>query len=183
MIQTEHFKYYKDSKIQAIELRYRKDSMSAIIILPNKDIDINNYIDELTSKDELNTIINKLQSTYIQLELPKFELDFSSSLKNSLLKLGMPLAFSDDADFSNLAKKENLKIDDVVHKTYLKVTEDGTEAAAVTMVIMAPNGSIDMDIEIPINVKVNRPFLFLLRNSNFPEDNNMFFMAKIEELK
>ena len=68
--------------------------------------------------------------------MPKFELEFSSSLKDILSDMGMETSFSNKADFTGLREEGNLKIDDVLHKTYLKVNENGTEAAAVTAVII-----------------------------------------------
>ena len=67
-----------------------------------------------------------------------------------------------------------------MHKTYLKVDEEGTEAAAVTAVIGTRITSVGPDIEIIYQMKVNRPFLFFLRNKKLPADNDLLFMSKIE---
>ena len=183
MSQLTHFKYYEDNQVQAVELPYKKDKMSALVILPRKNVDINKYILSLdTEKDSLSNIISNLKSHKVSLELPKFELEFSSSLKEVLQKMGMEKAFTNNADFSGLRKDAILKIDEVLHKTYLKVNEDGTEAAAVTAVIIT-YGSAMPEPEIIYEMKVNRPFLFILRSNDLPKDNDILFISKIEKLK
>ena len=181
MIQLERFSYYEDSTIQAIELPYVDDNMTALIILPREDIDINKYITSLDSnQDGLNTLIKKLRYAKVNLELPKFELEFSTSVKDILIDMGMENAFTDYADFTGLREKGEIKIDDVLHKTYLKVDEEGTEAAAVTAVIGTYTTSVGPDIEIIYQMKVNRPFLFFLRNKKLPANYDLLFMSKIE---
>ena len=180
MVKLSHFSYYEDDKIQAIEIPYEKDNMTALIILPREDIDINKYITSLSSnKDGLNALIKKLIYAKVNLELPKFELEFSTSLTDVLNDMGMETAFTDNADFSGLREEGNLKIDDVIHKTYLKVDEEGTEAAAITGITIIPT-SVRPDVEIVYQMKVNRPFLFFLRNIKLPADNDLLFMSKIE---
>ena len=183
MSQLTHFKYYEDNQIQAVELPYKKDKISALVILPRKNVDINKYILSLdTEKDSLSNIVSNLKSHKVSLELPKFELEFSSSLKEVLQKMGMEKAFTNNADFSGLRKDAILKIDEVLHKTYLKVNEDGTEAAAVTAVIIT-YGSAMPEPEIIYEMKVNRPFLFILRSNDLPKDNDILFISKIEKLE
>ena len=180
MIKLTQFSYYEDNKVQVIELPYKEDNMTALVVLPRKDIDINRYVTSLDSnQDGLNELIKQLRMAKVNLELPKFELEFSTSLKDILIDMGMENAFSNNADFSELREEGNLKIDDVLHKTYLKVDEEGTEAAAVTGITVVTT-SARPDKEIIYQMKVNRPFLFFLRNKNLPVDNDLLFMSKIE---
>ena len=180
MVKLTEFSYYEDNKIQAIELPYVEDNMTALIILPREDIDINKYIISLdTNQDDLNSLIKKLRYVKVNLELPKFELEFSTSLKDILIDMGMETAFTNNADFSGLREEGNLKIDDVMHKTYLKVDEEGTEAAAITGISIMPT-SAGPDVEIVYQMKVNRPFLFFLRSRKLPIDNDLLFISKIE---
>ena len=90
-------------------------------------------------------------------------------------------AFSDDtADFTGLKEEKEIYINSVNHKTYLKISEDGCEAAAITHIGMAGSS---MPVEEKIyDMKVNRPFLFLLKNSRLPKEHNLAFMSKIEKL-
>ena len=100
------FPYYSDNELQMVELPYQKDSMSAIIILPNKNKNINELISEM-SDDKMQHLIKKKHSRYkIALALPKFELEFKSDLNYVLSKLGIHDAFNGFlADFSELKEK------------------------------------------------------------------------------
>jgi len=108
--------------------------MSAIIILPAEGTDINKYIDTLSlSNIEYNKIIEGLKSVKGNLQLPIFELDFKEKLNQVLKDLGMNNVFSEiDADFTGITEEGKLFINQVIHKTYLKVFEDGCKAAVVS---------------------------------------------------
>jgi serpin B len=182
MVQIDHFRYYEDKKVQAIELRFIEDYMSAIIILPAEGNDINKYIDTLSiSSEEYTKIIKGLNRAKVYIQLPKFELQFKEQLNEVLTDLGMEKAFNPiAADFTGLREEGELFVSKVIHKTYLKVFEDGCEAAAVTAIDIAGNG---IPIEEKIyEMKVNRPFLFLLKNAALPEGYDLVFMSKIEKL-
>ena len=180
MVQLTHFSYYEDNKIQVVELPYLDDGITSLIILPREDIDINKYITSLdTNQNSLIDLIEKLKYSKVNLELPKFELEFFSSLKDVLIDMGMEIAFTNRADFTGLREEGDLKIDDVLHKTYLKVNENGTEAAAVTAVIIKKTSARPKS-EIVYQMKVNKPFLFFLRSKKLPVDNDLLFMSKIE---
>ena len=183
MIQIEHFRYYKNSDLQIVELPFKKDFMSALIILPSEQIDINKFIKNKISQEAyLDNIMNKLDYAKVQLQMPKFEIQFEENLNEVIKKLGMKKIFNSlEADLTGLYNDQSLFVSQIIHKTYLKVNEDGTEAAAVTMV------SIELAMamgepEIIHIMKVDRPFLFLLKNWQLPTGYDMVFMAKIEEL-
>ena len=183
MLQIDHFRYFSNKEIQAIELPFQKDFMSAIIILPSEKIEINSFIkNNLAKKNYLTDIINKLDYAKVHLELPKFEVTFEETLNHVIKKLGMKKIFNSlEADLSGLYNRKGLFVSQVIHKTYLKVNEEGTEAAAVTLVEV-DEASMAGEEEIIHEMKVNRPFLFLLKNWELPEGYDMVFMAKIEEI-
>ena len=183
MVQVEHFRYFENSDVQAIELPFREDFMSAIIILPSEKTDINKYIEnKLNQNSNLNDIINNLEYAKVHLELPKFELEFSELLNDVMKKLGMKKIFiSGEADLSGLYKNGDLFVSKIIHKTYLKVNEVGTEAAAITLVAI-DEAIFEERKEIIHKMKVNRPFLFLLKNSRLPDGYNMVFISKIEKI-
>ena len=176
------FKYYEDKKVQAIELGFVKDFMTAIIILPNEETDINKYIETLfTSNEEFALITKGLKSSRVHLQLPKFELSCNYTIGGILGSLGMINAFSPDlSDLTGLRKEGNLFVSEVIHKTYLRVFEDGCEAAAVTAIdIMGGGPQVEEKI---YDMKINRPFLFLLKNYKMPAGYELIFMSKIEKL-
>lgn len=178
MTQTQIFKFYKDSEIQAIELPYKNDSMSAIILLPNKDMDLNTYINLYNVNDEfINKVLEGMIETGVKLNMPKFEVGFYMKLKEVLKRLGMVKPFEIDADFSGINGEGGLYINEVIHKTYLKVDEIGSEAAGVTIVDMRKNG-----IFAEVEMDINRPFILIIKSNDLPKNNNFLFMSKIEKL-
>ena len=183
MNKLDHFSYFEDTKVQAIQLPFTQDGMSALIILPRENVDINKYIASLnTNENSLSDLISNLKYSKVNLELPKFKLEFFSSLKETLKDMGMTTAFTNNADLTGLREERNLKIDDVLHKTFLKVNENGTEAAAVTAVIIKYTSARPVQEKI-YQMKVNRPFLFMLRSNKLPSDYDMLFMSKIESIE
>ena len=177
-----NFRYYEDKKCQTVQLDFMEDYMSAIIILPSKGTDINKFINSLSiSSEEYNKITIGLDYKKVLLQLPKFELEFEENLNKILQDLGMYNAFSPkDADFTGIKKEGGIFINSVNHKTYLKVFEDGCEAAAVTETGLVPTA--DDEEEKIYEMKVNRPFIFLIKNSKLPKGHDLVFMSKIENL-
>ena len=178
MSQTRKFNYYMDRSVQAIELPYKNDSMSALIILPYAGADIDNFVNTLKLNDNyLNRIINGMTKTMVKLNLPRFEVNFTTTLNDVLIRLGMKEAFLPIADFSGMGGGH---IDMVIHKTYLKVDENGSEAAAVTAVIMS-NGTLPFTPKAT-TMNVNRPFIFILRSKLLPKNNDLLFIGKIKDI-
>jgi len=176
MTQTKNFNYYEDKSVQVVELPYKNDSTSAIVILPQEKIDVDTYLKSLDD-NMLNTILAGLKSKKVRLNLPKFEIEFEKKFKDILIRLGMVQAFDGNADFSGIKCSGGIFINDVIHKTYLKVDEKGTEAAAVTVVEMI-KGALLADV----TMNVNRPFIFLLRSTKLPKNNDLLFLAKVVNL-
>ena len=184
---TEYFKYYGNNDLQIVELPYKKDSMSAVIILPNKNSNINEFISKLDD-NTLQDLFGKMYGNKVLLNLPKFELTFDSILNGFLKELGMVEPFIKyKANFYGLKDGtkdgEYVYIDKVIQKTFLKVDEEGTEAAAVTVV---KGNKIFKSVQRKPKIYpmiVDRPFLFLLRNKNLPKNHELIFMSKIEVLK
>lgn len=170
----EKFNYYFDRQVQVIEIPYTKDSMSAVIILPYEGKDINEFIADLDD-NKIYSYLKRMTEETVDLELPKFTLEFSAELNEVLKKMGMILPFQGNADFTGIIDG-SIFIDKVIQKTYLSVDEQGTEASAATVVIIRKNSpSI-------YSMAINRPFIFMLRNKNLPPNYEMMFMSKIEQL-
>ena len=96
--------------------------------------------------------------------------------------MGVNLAFNNSADFSNIRNQNGLLIDDIIHKTYLKVNEEGTEAAAITMIEMDEGFIESLEKEKIYKMIINRPFLFIIRNRRLPKNYDIIFLSKVEEL-
>ena len=172
---TDNFDYFENDNIQSISLNYSKDNLKALIILPKSD-EINAYISNFSSEKYID-IIKNLNNSKVNLSLPKFEINFGSRLEQTFISLGMTIPFSDDADFSNMTKEHKLKIGKIIHKTFIKVDEEGTEAAAATAVVMTKRCFIPT-----LAMNVDHPFLFLIRSDDLPPEHDILFASKIESL-
>ena len=158
MQQTESFRYAEGDGYQAVELPYDGQELSMVILLP-KAGQFNTF-EELLDAESVEAIIGNLEMHEVALTMPKFEYESSFGLKEALSTLGMRVAFAGDADFSGMNGKRDLLIQDVLHKAFVSVDEAGTEAAAATAVIV---GLTSIPAQ-PIGVKIDRPFIFLIRD-------------------
>jgi serpin B len=158
MQQMESFGYTEGEGYQAVELQYDGGELSMVILLPASG----NFeaFEEGLQAQQVDAIINDLQSTRVALTMPKFEFDSEFSLKDTLAGMGMPIAFSSEADFSGMTGNHELSISDVLHKAFVAVDEAGTEAAAATAVIM----KLTAVPEPPVEVTIDHPFIFLIRD-------------------
>ena len=166
------YKYFDGENYKAVELPYKGSRVSMQIIVPDtgkfKDFEA------LITNDKLNDISNSLEFTGLDLRMPKFEFETSYSLKTNLYSLGMINAFSlVDADFSGMDGNKNLFIDKVVHKAYVKVDEDGTEASAATGVTMTYESAV---ISNNMLFKIDRPFIFIIKDT---ETGTILFMGRV----
>jgi serpin B len=109
----------------------------------------------------LGRLLARLAPRQVNLALPRFRVTSGFALRPLLAALGMPLAFSPDADFSGITTAQRLRIDEVAHKAYIDVNEEGTEAAAATAVIIKASARF-MNTEPPVEMIVDRPFLFAI---------------------
>ena len=147
--------------------------------MPNQKKNINAFISELND-EKLQSLLKKMSYQRVNLELPKFKLEYTSELISVLKKLGMNKPF-DKHSANFLGIGYDLYIDQILQKTYLKIDEEGTEAAAVTVIRGPPKPCVRRIPKIHPMI-VDRPFLFLLKNNKLPKNNEMLFMSKIENL-
>jgi serpin B len=158
MRQTGLFNYTEGEGYQAIELPYDGGELSMVILLPEAG-QFETFEESLQSQ-QVYDVISNLQPTEVALTMPKFEFDSEFSLKDTLAEMGMPIAFSGEADFSGMTGNPGLAISDVLHKAFVSVDEAGTEAAAATAVIVGESGMPGQLVEVTID----RPFIFLIRD-------------------
>ncbi len=171
MRQTESFGYSKSDGFQVVELPYDGGEMSMVILLPD-DGGLRKLEDSLDAY-VLRSAIDSLHRTRLALTMPGFTMESSFSLKEALSALGMESAFTPGAaDFSGMDGTRDLYVGDVVHKSFVEVDEAGTEAAAATAVIMQAT-AMPAD---PIEVTIDRPFLFLIRDI---ETGTVLFLGRV----
>ena len=170
MRQTESFGYTSGDGYQAVELQYDGGELSMVILLPDSG-EYDSFESQLTA-EKTNEIISGLQYKQVALTMPKFEFESEFMMKDTLSAMGMPVAFSPSADFSGMTGVKGLYIDQVIHKAFVSVDESGTEAAAATAVDMKLTS---MPAE-PVNVTINHPFIFLIRDI---ETGTILFVGRI----
>ena len=160
---------YSDTSKTLVDLPYGNKQFSMTLIMPNGNNTLENLIGELNYKN-LNYWIGQADTSGLQLKIPKFKMSFSYNNKefNKVLSgMGMAEAFSDYADFSKMVvdqKKGDLKIDEVIHKTFIDVNETGTEAAAVTAVLVVGTTAF---LPHPLQIiNFNKPYIYLIREKN-----------------
>ncbi len=158
MKQTESYGYAEGDGYQAVELPYDGRALSMIVLLPRAG-QFTSFQGSLDAQ-KVKGIIGTLKNKQVALTMPKFQFDSEFSLKKALVALGMEVEFTSDADFSGMTGNRDLFISDVIHKAFVAVDEKGTEAAAATAVIMSVTA---MPLQ-PVEVTVDRPFIFLIRD-------------------
>jgi serpin B len=152
------FGYAGDNGYQAVELPYKGDEISMVLVLPPAGR-FQAFENALDIKQVIS-IFSALQPKNAHVIIPRFAYASTFSLKDTLAGMGMPLAFSDRADFSGMNGTGDLKITDVFHKAFVTVDEAGTEAGAATGVIVGPTAIPGGEVEI----RLDRPFIFMIRD-------------------
>ncbi len=158
MHQMHFFNYAQGTGYQVAEIPYDNGQLSMVVLIPDEG-QFKMFQDGLNSK-LMDGIIASMTQQNVILSLPKFQFDSSFRLKQALSSMGMPLAFSDEADFSGMTGTKGLLISDVVHKAFVSVDEAGTEAAAASAVIVSVTSMPSQSVTLSID----RPFIFLIRD-------------------
>ena len=158
MSRTGKFEYYEDDVFQAVRLPYAGRDVSMYVFLPKQSLD--EFLQNLTMENWEQWTL-QLHSTKGTVELPRFKLENEFDLKEVLKSLGMPVAFTRQANFHGISD-EPLYIGWVKQKTYVDVNEEGTEAAAVTGVGIT---ALAARQEPPFQMVVDRPFFLAIRDN------------------
>lgn len=172
MRQERQYPYYRGENFQTISLAYGDGRMRMYIFLPDRESDLNSFLENLNAESWENWM-SQFHGQDVSLVMPKFKLEYERNLNDTLKALGMDIAFAPDlADFSRMAPLENLYIGEVLHKTFVEVNEEGTEAAAVTSVGVR----VTSVPPPPIPFTVDRPFFFAIRDN---QTKTVLFMGAV----
>lgn len=176
MFKNASFDYFKNANFEALRLPYGEaERIAMVLFLPDEDSDLNAFQQQLNEKNwsDWMTLFEKKEGAVI---LPKFKIDYEENLNQALSDLGMGIAFEEgESDFSKMVaeeSKDQIKISQVKHKTFIEVDELGTEAAAVTSVEMSLTSMPMNDFEL----KFDRPFFYAIQDS---ETGAIIFMGSI----
>jgi serpin B len=162
-----------DTNMTVLDIPYSDSLYSMTILIPEGDPSLETVIGDIY-QGFWDQWIGQLSPHVIQLQLPKFEIDYGKKLNDILSSLGMAIAFDPvQADLSRIADvSENIFISEVQHKTYLKVDEEGTTAAAVTLVGAGTTS-------VPPRIIVNHPFIVAIRENH---SGTILFIGRITTL-
>jgi len=173
MHMTSRFAYGADADVQVLRLPYTGKELEMVAILPKK-VDGLADVEKKLSPDALKAWIDRTREVKVEVALPKFKVESEFALKPVLSKMGMPTAFTPGADLSGIAAGEPLKIADVIHKAFVDVNEEGTEAAAATAVVVEATSAV---LDQPRFI-ADHPFLFLIRDTR---NGSILFLGRLAE--
>ena len=174
MFRSGRYSHYRGDAFQAVNLPYGDGRISMYIFLPAHNSNLNAFLTTLNPENWENWM-SQFREQEISLRMPKFKLEYGTKeLNDALTALGMGIAFDQSqADFSRMVSLEdlgaNLYIDKVSHKTFIEVNEEGTEAAAVTVVGIVKTS-------LPPQFTIDRPFFFAIRDN---ETGTVLFMGTV----
>ena len=168
MHQTDKFAYYEDENVQIVELPYENSSFSMYLVLSgDKRVDISDCLDKMSENGGI---------AKVELSMPKFNVEYEEKMNEHFKDLGAEAPFGESTDLSPMFDKESLfYISSIIHKTYISVDEEGTEAAAVTAVttVESTGGG---GPALPHKVfKADRPFTFVIADRFY---HDIYFMGE-----
>ncbi|XP_009708285.1 PREDICTED: alpha-1-antitrypsin-like [Cariama cristata] len=172
MHQNKPFNIHRDEKLSCwvVEIPY-KGNAAALFILPDEGT--MKQVEDALLKETVSNWMQSLEQRKIYLDLPKFSISSSYDVKSLFEKMGVTEVFSDQADLSGVAENTLLKISKAIHKAMVDVSENGTEAAAVTVIEMVP---LLASFPPPPHIRFNRPFLMVILDKT---THSILFMGKI----
>ena len=161
MQQQSYFSYYEDKHIQVVQLPYKGDDLSMLVVLPkfNHKLAMQQLTKSLSATKIKQWSVGLVRQE-VDLQLPKFKLDARYQMKTLLADMGMPKAFNNGAEFNLYADGPPIKLDEVYHQAVVTVDEKGTEAAAAA-------GAVGMYVGMsyPVEFKADHPFMFMIKDN------------------
>jgi len=167
-----NFKYLSDFDAQAIELPYGDGQYAMLVLLPSEKNNVRLLTEDLRRRSFAH-IVQSLEPIEVNVNLPKFEIDYTADMVSDLQSLGIEQIFDQKANLSGIIARGEIKIDNIVHKAKIEVNEKGTVAAAATGVIVIPL----MGSSTP-HFDANRPFLFFIYHV---ASKNIIFEGRLNE--
>lgn len=172
MVRTGSYSYGSNEDFESVELPYDSAPISMYIV---KAKAANTSVQTLESKiSSLKQLCSSATSQKVMVKLPRFMIRLPTDLTVILGELNLANMFTNSADFSRMDASNGLKVSKVIHEAYIKVNENGTEAAAATAVTMIVKMSLDRDPPVmPVPFIADYPFLFAIVHK--PTDTTLFF--------
>jgi serpin B len=176
MNQVEEVRYVENTDFQAVELPYKGEGLSMVVLLPRQTDGCGSLENQFTSA-LLSGALRQMKKREVVILLPKFKLESTFNLDTTLANMGMPDAFTDKADFSGIDGNKLLYISDVFHKAWGEVNEEGTEAAAATAIGVLTLGIHEPTPPPPV-FRADHPFIFLIRDTR---SGSLLFLGRLAD--
>ena len=170
MFQRGTFRLAENADTQALEMPYKDNALSMLVLLPKQKDGISKLEETLTT-EKLSGLVATLRKTTVEVTFPKFKVETQYDLIPSFKSLGMRDAFTGAADFSGMDGTKDLNISAILHKAFVEVDEKGTEAAAATTVVIALTSAPSYS-----RFNADHPFLFLIRDN---ATGSILFMGRM----
>jgi len=175
MHQGGNYRHVATDGMQAVALPYEGDNLEMVLLLPD-DKDGLGKLESNLSMERLDGLLKAMKRREGDVAIPRFKFTQKIELSKELQDLGMKLAFSNGADFSGMTSADRLKIDQVIHKAFVDVNEEGTEAAAATGVTMKLAAApVPQD---RFNFRADHPFLFAIRDV---KSGSLLFLGRVND--
>ncbi len=168
-------KFAEIENMQIVELPYAGEEISLLLAV-SKAKDGVGFLERHLAWDVLASWRRDIAMQDVEFFLPKFVMTSQFGLANTLEQMGMKDAFADRADFSGIEAGKTLRISDVVHKAFVEVNEEGTEAAGATGVVMGVT-SVQEPLPVPV-VRADHPFFFLIQEK---ATGSILFMGRVAD--
>ncbi len=175
MYSIQNFDYMEDKQVQVVELPYKGNDLSMLIVLPKskEPVAIQKLVANL-STTQINQWTEQLENKEIFLIMPKFKLEESYQMEALLSKMGMPIAFGSQADFSLFNDEQSLTVDFITHKAVVEVDEKGTVAAAATGM-----GMIPVMATFKAELTADHTFIFMIKDN---KTDAILFLGQVNKL-
>lgn len=161
MRQSAIFGYTETPEVQVLEMKYAGSPLAFDVLLPTANDGLSE-LEKSLQPEKLSAWLGALQNRTVELAMPKFRAESGFSLRDALARMGMQEAFGASADFSGIDGRRDLFVSEVVHKAFVDVSEEGTEAAAATGVTVKP---LAMRASPRTVFRADHPFAFLIRDA------------------
>jgi serine protease inhibitor len=175
MHQEVNLEVAKDNNVTIVEIPYGQGNYSMLVVLPDNGITIADIAENLTPSKWSGwmELVGNYNTHKVELSIPRFKYGYKRLLNDDLINLGMGIAFTDFADFSNISDIST-KINRVIHQAFIETSEEGTEAAAATVVEMVVTS---MPAEPNVwTVNIDRPFLYFIHETS---TGTILFMGRV----
>jgi len=175
MQQQENVNYTSNETVQMVELPYENGNFNMYVLLPQATITTVKLIENLSATN-WKTWKSALKTENVLVKLPRFKFSWGREINPEIKSMGLAIAFGKNADFSSISTTYKLQISKVIHKTYIDVNEEGTEAAAVTAVEISYTLAPENQTIQPIKFIVDKPFVFVIQEKT---TGSILFIGKV----